>query len=171
MYRPNQDHLDSLVILSPRALESLQWWFNPQTVRVGVPFSKPHLLLIMDVLVLGWRAHLGNLRTQGLWSQAELSLHINVRELARHFMLHFQSKFVSVLTDNTTMMLSKQTGWYLLLSPMPGSRRLWNFCITQSIQLEVSYLPGAQMNRPIASADLSNAMDGLSNRTLSAISS
>lgn len=68
--------------------------------------------LITDALVMGWGANFGVLRTQGLWSQEELSLHISVRELrAVHlacqvFQPHLEGNCVSVITDNTTVMFT-----------------------------------------------------------------
>lgn len=92
---------------------------------------------------MGWGAHLGTHRTQGLWSPKDLSLHINVRELrAVHlacqvFQTHLEGNSMSVLTDNTT------AGQRTLLSPMPEALQLWEFSIAHSIHLEVSYFPGS----------------------------
>lgn len=41
----------------------------------------PSVTLVSDALDLGWGAHLGNLSTEGLWSQEDRSLHINIREV------------------------------------------------------------------------------------------
>lgn len=99
-----------LVTLTPRVLESLPWWLNLQAVCVGMPFSmpQPSLSPVTDASARGWGAHLDKLRTQGLWSQVELPLHINVRELwtvrlsCSTFQTHLQGSCVSVLKDNTT---------------------------------------------------------------------
>lgn len=56
---------------------------RPRIINEGVTFAAPQPLvaLVADASDLGRRAHLDNFRTQGLWSQEELSLHITVKEL------------------------------------------------------------------------------------------
>lgn len=83
VYKLSQGSLERIVMLPHQVLESLGWWLQAQVICGGLPFAKPQssLQLVMDALALGWGAHLGSIRTQGMCSQAELSLHINVREL------------------------------------------------------------------------------------------
>ncbi|KAG6937400.1 ORF 3, partial [Chelydra serpentina] len=82
-YRPRRDSLDLILTVPAQVLASLNWWLDPRKVLAGVPFHppQPSLALTMDASSLGWGAHLQNLQTQGLWSEQELTLHINVREL------------------------------------------------------------------------------------------
>lgn len=101
-------------------LDSLKWWLDPRVLCKGVPFTRPQPSAhpVSDTSVLGWGAHLGHLRTQGLWSQEELLLHINIRELravclaCQAFLPHITNKTVSVLTDNTSAMyyINRQDG-------------------------------------------------------------
>lgn len=83
MYIPSSHTLDTVVTILPMVICSFQWWLDSVTVRKGVPFASPtpSMLLVIDVSDMGQGAHLGPLKTQGLWSVEELSLHINLREL------------------------------------------------------------------------------------------
>ncbi|KAG6930889.1 hypothetical protein G0U57_002791, partial [Chelydra serpentina] len=132
---------------------SLSWWLNPLTLREGVPFQPPlpTLTLVTDASALGWGAHLGQLTTQGMWLQHELDLHINIKELrairlaCQAFLAHLQGRCVEVLTDNTTAMyyLNKQGG--ARSSPLcREALLLWDLCLTHSVSLQASYLPGVQ---------------------------
>ncbi|XP_065267485.1 collagen alpha-3(IV) chain-like [Emys orbicularis] len=129
VYRLAWDTLDSIVTLPHPVLDSLLWWLDPQVVCAGVPFTSPQpsLSLVTDALDLGRRAHLGDLRTQGLWSQVDLAQHIHVRELravgraCQVFRTHISGRWVSVLTDNTTAMFYINKRGCTLLSPVPGS--------------------------------------------------
>nr|XP_042705726.1 uncharacterized protein LOC122173660 [Chrysemys picta bellii] len=124
---------------------------RPREVRTGVPFldPEPSLSLVIDASDRGLGAHLGGLRTQGLWSREDLSLHINVRELraVRLACIAFKSQLagrcVSVLTDNTPVMfyINKQGG--ARSSPLcREALALWDFCVKNVIHLTASYLPG-----------------------------
>lgn len=76
------------------------------------------LTLMSDASDLGWEAHLGRCRTQGLWSPEELALHINIRELrviclaCKVFLPHMLGRVVHVLTDYTAVIYytNKQGG-------------------------------------------------------------
>ncbi|XP_050794038.1 uncharacterized protein LOC127043859 [Gopherus flavomarginatus] len=153
VFRPGRDHLDVLVTVPPDPLRSLNWWLTPSLVCAGMPFhpQQPSMTLTTDASSLGWGAHLGHLRTQGLWSSQELSLHINVRELravrlaCQAFQRRLRGRCVSVLTDNTMAMyyINKQGG--TRSSPLcQEAIRLWDFCIAQSIDLVASFLPGVK---------------------------
>lgn len=97
---------------------------------------------------MGWGAHLEPLKTQGLWTPEEFSLHINVRELStvclacQVFLTPVADKNLLVLTDNVVAMfcLNKQGG--ACSSPLcQETVWLWEFCIAHSIHLKASHLP------------------------------
>lgn len=108
-----------ILTVPPHVLASLQWWKDPRSVMMGVPFAtlQPSVALISDISDLGWGANHNNLRTQGLRPQ-ELSLHINVTDLravrvaCQVFLPQISGKVVQVLTDNTMAMfyINKQGG-------------------------------------------------------------
>lgn len=43
IYRPNQDHLDTRVIVPKTIVASLTWWTSPSKVMTGTPFILPTL--------------------------------------------------------------------------------------------------------------------------------
>lgn len=60
---PNCHHLNTVLIVPSQELTLLDWWSDPLTVFVGIPFICPwhSLTLVMDASVLGWGAHVGPL--------------------------------------------------------------------------------------------------------------
>lgn len=79
VYSTNRHHLGSMLTVPSLVLASLNWWRDLRLVMMGVPFvaPQPSVYVVLDASDLGWGAHLNSLRTQGLWSQEELSLHVN----------------------------------------------------------------------------------------------
>ncbi|XP_050822092.1 uncharacterized protein LOC127057247 [Gopherus flavomarginatus] len=82
VYWPGRESLDLILTVPPNVLGSLTWWLTPTLVCAGMPFHppQPSMALTTDASSLGWGDRLEGLRTQGLWSAQELTLHINVRE-------------------------------------------------------------------------------------------
>ncbi|XP_065435882.1 uncharacterized protein LOC135979940 [Chrysemys picta bellii] len=152
-YRPNRDPLDLVVTIPDRVFGSLRWWLDQQQICEGIPFTAPQptLTLVTDASDLGWGAHLGELRTQGLWSREDRLLHINLKELravrlaCQTFHTTIEGHSVAVLTDNTTAMfyINKQGG--SRSSPLcREALQLWEFCIAHAIHLIATYLLGIQ---------------------------
>ena len=98
----------------------LDWWQNPANVMKGADLHpKDHSIqLFTDASNEGWGAHLDQRSTQGLWSDQEKRLHINVLELKavslalRNFKDQCQDQTVLVATDNSTVVayINKQGG-------------------------------------------------------------
>ena len=94
---------------SPDCLRDLRWWLLLPRLSQGVSLHQvsPDLDFWSDALDIGWGAHLGHHITSGLWSEDEVLLSINARELLamRRGLLHFQSslvgKTVAVFCDNS----------------------------------------------------------------------
>lgn len=134
-------------------LLSLDWWTDPLKVCVGIPFlpTLPTLTLVMHASSLGLGAHIGSLKTQGLWSSQDLEAHINVRELkavrlsCSTFLPYIWGEGMYNMTDNsvTIFYINNQGGAWstqLCKEAVP----LWVFCITNSIHLKTVSLPGKQ---------------------------
>ncbi|XP_043363956.1 uncharacterized protein LOC122458715 [Dermochelys coriacea] len=153
VYRLRRDSLSTVVTILPGILASLGWWLDPKSVCEGISFRapQPSVSLVTDASSLGWGAHLGNLRTQGLWSAGELSLHINVWELravrlpCQAFRECIQGHCILCEDCNMTAM------FYINKQGEPGrpplcqeTARLWEFCIAHSIHLVASFLPEVQ---------------------------
>ena len=75
--------LDNLLPWTETIYAHLDWWQNPQNVMKGADLHpKDHSIqLFTDASNEGCGAHLDQSSTQGLWSDREKRLHINVLEL------------------------------------------------------------------------------------------
>lgn len=80
-------------------LLSLDWWLDPLKVWIGIPvlFTLPTSILVMDASFLDCGAHIGSLKTHGLWSSQDLKFHINVREL-KAVLLHCSTFLPRIVT-------------------------------------------------------------------------
>ena len=112
--------LDNLLPWTDVISAHLEWWQNPANVMKGADLHpKDHSIqLFTDASNEGWGAHLDQRSTQGLWSDQENRLHINVLELKvvslalQNFKDQCQDQTVLVATDNSTVAayINKQGG-------------------------------------------------------------
>lgn len=78
----------------------------------GIPFIQPlpTRTVVTSASLVDWGTYLGSLKIQGLCSEQEVLMHINVLELCviynacLTFLDHIKSSVVHLLTDNTTVM-------------------------------------------------------------------
>ena len=79
----SQQNYQSVVHLSPQALEDLQWWKLHLTSWNGrsLIIQTPSMTISSDASLMGWGATCNGVRTRGPWSPTEQSLHINCLEL------------------------------------------------------------------------------------------
>ena len=112
--------LDNLLPWTDVISAHLDWWQNPANVMKGADLHpKDHSIqFFTDASNEGWGAHLDQRSTQGLWSDQEKRLHINILELKavslalRNFKDLCQDQTVLVATDNSTVVayINKQGG-------------------------------------------------------------
>ena len=112
--------LDNLLPWTDVISAHLDWWHNPTNVMKGADLHpKDHSIqLFTDASNEGWGTHLDQRSSQGLWSDQEKRLHINVLELKtvslalRNFKDQCQNQTVLVATDNSTVAayINKQGG-------------------------------------------------------------
>ena len=110
--RQSWDQVDQTVLVSwtPDIRWDLEWWLDRERLELGVALDQvsPQLDLWSDASDVGWGAHLGEVVTSGLWSQEELHVSINVRELlaierALHwFAPQIKNSSVAIFADNAT---------------------------------------------------------------------
>ena len=99
---------------------NLQWWSDARNILAGVSLASPHVdhHFWSDASDQGWGAHIGNQFISGRWSQEEIGLSINLRELKaiclglQHFQCQLAGSSVAVFSDNTTALayVRKQGG-------------------------------------------------------------
>ena len=98
----------------------LQWWSEARNILAGVSLATPHTdhRFWSDATDQGWGAHVGDQFVSGRWSQEEIEMSINLRELRairlglQHFQCQLAESSVGVFADNTTALayVRKQGG-------------------------------------------------------------
>ena len=98
----------------------LQWWSDARNILAGVSLATPHTdhHFWSDESDQGWGAHVGHQFVSGRWSQEEICLSLNLRELRairlglQHFQCQLAGSLVGVFADNTTALayIHKQGG-------------------------------------------------------------
>ena len=88
----------------------LLWWSDARNILAGVCLATPHTdhHFWSDTSDQGWGAHVGDQFVSGRWSQEEIRMSINLRELRairlglQHFQCLLAGSSVGVFADNTT---------------------------------------------------------------------
>ena len=98
----------------------LQWWSDDRNILARVSLATPHTdhHFWSDASDQGWGAHVGDQFVSGRWSQEEIEMAINLRELRaiclalQHFQCQLAVLSVGVFADNTTVLayVQKQGG-------------------------------------------------------------
>ncbi|XP_073452082.1 uncharacterized protein [Aquarana catesbeiana] len=74
--------LDQPMVLSPRVLWNLSWWLRTSNLKRGKSFPPVAWRVVTtDASLLGWGAVLEEASVQGVWSQTEKTLPINLLEI------------------------------------------------------------------------------------------
>ena len=99
-----------LLPLPPSCRSALLWWLKEGRLSQGIPISlsPPEISMETDASTIGWGCRIESHLSQGLWSQQERQLHINILELRAIYNAIFQNKHllqgkvVALYGDNTT---------------------------------------------------------------------
>ena len=110
--RRSWDQIDQLILVrwTPGICCDLEWWLDRERLELGISLDQvsPQQDLWSGASDVGWRAHLGEDITSGLWSPDELAMSINARELLAmertltFFAPQTQNSSVTVFMDNST---------------------------------------------------------------------
>ena len=124
----------------------MQNWKGRSIISAG-----PDVTLTSDASKMGWGATLGLKRAQGLWTQTETALHINVLELKtalfalRTFTRDLRSCHVHMKIDNrTAVAYIQKMGGTRSARMLPVTQEIWKFALEKEIILSAEYLPGSQ---------------------------
>ena len=149
-WRPATGRQEDLIPSPVSITQELTWWTVRDNLSQGVPLELPQFncRLFTDASTKGWGAHLDGEEVQGLWSQEETALHINVLEM-RAVRLGLESlqvpsgAVILVSTDSKTVVayINRQGG--------TRSRSLWletrpliQLAIAQGWLLRAKHIPG-----------------------------
>jgi hypothetical protein len=112
--------LEIQVPILPKIQTALKWWQDPQHLLLGSPLHQPlpDIQVYTDASNQGWGGHCLHQTAQGLWSEQEKKLHINILEMKavilclKRFQNLVANKTCLVASDNSTVVayLQKQGG-------------------------------------------------------------
>jgi hypothetical protein len=119
-WSPFRGNPDELLPIQTEVILALRWWTVKQNVMTGVPLStgQPQHHVFTDASLQGWGGHWNQNTVQGIWTETEAAMHINVLELLavwrvlKAFVSNLKNTVVMVASDNTTTVayIRKQGG-------------------------------------------------------------
>ena len=146
-----KDSQTQSIVIPKHIKDQLRWWLDPQNLSQGVPLREPPFThrIFTDASTKGWGAHWASRQTQGVWSQVESSLHINILEmravrLALQNFLFPVGSSILVASDNTTVVA------YINHQGGTKSKSLWlecqllfRFIEAHRLFVKARHIPGA----------------------------
>ena len=146
-----QQNYEAEITLTPECKEELQWWIECLDQHNGQSFltSVPDMTIRTDASKQGWGAVMDQERTQGVWSQMESKLHINILELragnfaVRAFTRGTKVRHVHLLMDNSTAVAYvNNRGGTRSMKLIQEAKELWSYCLVNKITLTAEHLAG-----------------------------
>jgi ribonuclease HI len=146
-------HPSEILPISPQIKACCQWWLNQTKDPKGVPLHPPAFLvhIYTDASGQGWGAHVADAadtKYQGLWSQEESQMNINVLEMraVRMGLLRYNPaphSSILISTDNSTVKayINRQGGtrsWQL----MEETVKLYHLVIQNNWYIRAKHIPG-----------------------------
>ena len=142
---------DTIVTLNTQSREDLHWWVEHLSKVNGrkIHLTPPSVVIESDASNTGWGAYCRGVRTRGQWSQEEMLLHINCKEMLAAFLAlqtfvrDMKEVHVRIKVDNTTTMyyINHMGGTH---SPqlMKLTHKIWTWCLDRKLHLSAEHLPG-----------------------------
>lgn len=145
----SKGNFDEKMYTSSESKEDIRWWQSHVTKAQGIiRTNNPDLTLTADASNIGWGAFTWEM-VQGKWSDDQLDVHINVKELLAIFLglknicSDKENCFIHIKTDNTTAMahINKMGG---VKSEMCNfvAFNIWQWCEQKNIWLYATHIPG-----------------------------
>ena len=107
--KKSQFNYDGKISLNNNCIREIQWWLKEGLdSNKSISKGNPSVILTTDSSLLGWGAFVDDKQTQGLWSEEEKTLHINVLELKAVYLglmslcYNLSNVHIQVQMDNTT---------------------------------------------------------------------
>lgn len=143
-------NFDAKFFLSTGAKEDIKWWqSHVQKAQGKIRTANPDFTLTADASNIGWGAFTGERKVQCKWSDSQLDVHINGKELLaiflglRNICIDKQDCLIHIKTDNTTAMahVNKMGG---VKSEMCNfiACKIWEWCEQKNIWLYATHIPG-----------------------------
>lgn len=149
----HQGNYNSFMTIPRNIHPIIDWWIhNIFSSYKLVSHGRPKLTLYSDASKTGWGAfnETDNIRTGGVWSASEQSMHINILELKacqlclKTFCKNITHIHVRIYMDNTTSCsyINKFGGKKPELDSL--SRDIWFWCINRHIHLSAAHVAGIE---------------------------
>ena len=135
--------------LSVQSKEDLQWWIEKlPTAYRPIKVPKIEIVIKTDASDKGWGGVRDNMKTNGIFSENEMKLHINHKELlAVLFSLkslcpNVTKKHIQIMSDNMTTIayINNQGGTKRTCNQI--TRNIWEWAIQRQILLSATHIPG-----------------------------
>ena len=150
----NRGDFDGHLHLSESAKQELRWWLdNVMLAYRRIGHAAITYVFQTDASDSGWGITCttnDSLQSQGLWSQEQGLLHINVRELYVVFicLTTFSNNMVGVhlkfeLDNMTAVTYINHMGGSKSIGCDTVAKKIWNWCIPRNIWLSASHIPGS----------------------------
>ena len=152
--KQNKGNYEAHMTLSQNALDEVRWW-KANMNDMHAPIQWPPITQEISTDASGkngWGASmLGRLPIGGIWSEEQMELHINVKEMTailyalRSFVEVIENQHVKVLCDNTTaVFVINKMG--TTKSPQCNSiaKEIWKFCMEKGMFITCAYIPGKE---------------------------
>ena len=146
-------NFDSVCPISQRARDEITWWLHNIHSSFAYMKNTPYVDVTIhtDASDEGWGASDGTSQDiNGRWSDHELALHINVKELMAikfaiqaYTPLYDTIRHIRIMSDNTTAIayVNKQGGTQcMILNDI--AVEIWEFCKQRNIHLSSAHIPG-----------------------------
>ena len=148
-----QKRYGTVLTLSKECREELKWWiYNLEgwNGRSFIAASSPvSMTVTSDASGEGWGSVCQGVTTQGRWTQSEMNMHINHKELMaasmsiKAFTKDKDVSHVHLQSDNqTTVSQISKMGGTRSLSLFNITADLWKYCLDRGIMLTTSHLKG-----------------------------
>eukprot|EP00079_Xenopus_tropicalis_P032144 XP_017945915.1 PREDICTED: uncharacterized protein LOC101734340 [Xenopus tropicalis] len=144
--------LSHRINLDVRAWRSLEWWTMPAHLSQGRSIEEPTWQVITtDASLSGWGATFQTQIAQGLWSESEKKLPINILEIRAIFqaVLHWENQLtdrdIRIQSDNATAVayLNRQGGTKSLAAANEISK-IFRWAETRINQISAVHIPGVK---------------------------
>ena len=149
--RVHKGNYNSMMSISPKGKEDLQWWYN--SIETSFCTSHPlpiDIVLYSDASLNGWGAALLNTSTGGQWSHLESLNHINFLEsyaayfALKSFRVVLSNKHVNIMIDNTAAVgIINNMGTCHNSQCNDITIKIWEFCVQNTSWLTAAHLPGS----------------------------
>ena len=152
--KQNKGNFEKNMELSLESIEEILWW-KRNTPSMTAPIQWPPISKELSTDASGkngWGASLsGTLPIGGTWTDDQLHLHINVKEMlailyaVRSFVDHLRGHHVRVLCDNTTaVQVLNKMGTTRSPQCNDMAKQIWSFCQDHSIFITCTHIPGVE---------------------------